>query len=124
MTRIQSCLVVAAWLCAGAAPAQTGTGASVDAPIVPENLSPKPGAPLSLRALVTSPAQIKRALSWTIETRRIRYRFSVTAFSPDGKLVATGGIDGIIRLWDVESGKLVRALVGHDSYVYGLAFSK
>jgi WD40 repeat protein len=32
-------------------------------------------------------------------------------------------MDGIIRLWDAESGDFKSALVGHNSYVYGLAFS-
>jgi WD40 repeat protein len=123
MMRIHCSIVVAGWLCAGTASAQTGSSARVDLPIFAENLRPNPGAPLSQRALVTSPAPIKGVVSWSLETRRIRNRFSVTALSPDGKLIATGGIDGIIRLWDVESGKLVRALVGHDYYVYGLAFS-
>src|SRR5438874_6085602 len=123
MKRIFSSVVVAGWwcVCASASLAQTATMPRVDPPIFAEALSPKPGGPLSLRALVTSPAPIKGVSSWTLETRRIRNRFSVTALSPDGKLVATGGIDGIIRLWDVRSGKLVKALVGHDSYVYGLA---
>jgi WD40 repeat protein len=110
-------------LCAGNTLAQTGKSGKVDPIIIGENLSPKLGAPLSARALITSPAPVKGVLSWTIETRRIRHRFSVTALSPDGKLVATGGLDGIIRLWDVDTGTLVKALVGHDSYVYGLAFS-
>jgi WD40 repeat protein len=125
MKRIRWGIVVATWLSFGVSTsfAQIGSPSRVDLPIFAEGLNPKPGAPLSLRALVTNPAPIKGVLSWTVETRRIRNRFNVTALSPDGKLVATGGIDGIIRLWDVSSGKLVRALVGHDSYVYGLAFS-
>ncbi len=119
-------VIVAGWWCVGAAPglAQTGTAPPADPPILGGGVPPKAGGPLSLRALVTNPAPLKGALSWTVETRRVRNRISVTALSPDGKLVATGGIDGIIRLWDPASGKLVRALVGHDSYVYGLAFSR
>jgi WD40 repeat protein len=117
-------VVMTGWCCAGIATAQTGTTGRVDPAIFAENIAAKPGMPLSQRALVTSPTPVKGVLSWSIETRRIRNLFSVTAMSPDGKLVATGGLDGIIRLWDVESGRLVRALVGHDSYVYGLAFSR
>jgi WD40 repeat protein len=115
-------IIVAVCLCAPAAPAWAQAKSS-DPLITADPLAPKPGSPLSQRALVTLPPPIKGVISWTVETKRIRYRYSVTALSPDGKLVATGGIDGIIRLWDVETGKLVRCLVGHDSYVYGLAFS-
>jgi len=91
--------------------------------LVPEPVEIKPGDPLSRRALVSRPANIKGALSWTVETKRHRWNAIAVALSPDGKLAATGGYDGIIRLWEVPSGKLVRVLVGHDSYIYGLAFS-
>jgi WD40 repeat protein len=45
------------------------------------------------------------------------------AFSPDGKTLASGGYDNRIRLWDPDTGKEVRALEGHKSYVNGIAFS-
>jgi len=49
------------------------------------------------------------------------------AFSPDGKTLAAGGLDKIVRLWDVATGKLRGELTGHqhpDVYtVYTLAFS-
>ena len=45
------------------------------------------------------------------------------AVSPDGKLVASGHVDNGIRIWDVESGRLVRTIVGHRFPVLGVAFS-
>ena len=45
------------------------------------------------------------------------------AFSPDGKRLATGIADKVIRLWDVASGTQVGDLHGHTSYIHALAFS-
>lgn len=45
------------------------------------------------------------------------------AYSPNGRLIATGSQDRTIRLWDAESGRLVRTFRGHEVGVLALAFS-
>ncbi|WP_414584745.1 eIF2A-related protein [Scytonema sp. PCC 10023] len=47
---------------------------------------------------------------------------SVT-FSPDGKLLATGDVDGIIRLWQVTNCQQLLTLKGHCGWVWAIAFS-
>lgn len=43
--------------------------------------------------------------------------------SPDGQLVAAGYRDGRIRLWDTQSGRMVRLFEGHQREIQTLAFS-
>lgn len=45
------------------------------------------------------------------------------AFSPDGKSVLSGGLDRVVRLWDVESGRVVREFRGHTESIFSVAFS-
>ena len=44
------------------------------------------------------------------------------AFSPDGRILATTGYDRLIKLWDVDTGRLLRTLKDHSDAVYSLAF--
>jgi WD40 repeat protein len=45
------------------------------------------------------------------------------AYAPDGQTLATGGLDGTVRLWDVSTGKEKALLKGHPGSVYTAAFS-
>jgi WD40 repeat protein len=45
------------------------------------------------------------------------------AFAPDGRLLASGSPDKTIRLWDVQTGRLVRTLAGHTDSVFSVVFA-
>ena len=53
----------------------------------------------------------------------VNYWVSSVAFSPDGRLLASGGSDRTVRLWDPATGKHRRTLKGHTNIVYAVAFS-
>ncbi len=45
------------------------------------------------------------------------------AFSPDGKVIASGAEDNKIILWDASTGRQIGILKGHKDWVYRVAFS-
>jgi len=49
--------------------------------------------------------------------------FNSLTWSPDSRIIATGSEDSNIRLWDIESGRLVRTLDGHQGWVRSVAWS-
>ncbi|HAA27291.1 MAG TPA: hypothetical protein DCE56_05920, partial [Cyanobacteria bacterium UBA8553] len=48
---------------------------------------------------------------------------NTVSFSPNGKILASGGSDSIVKLWDAENGSLLFTLEGHLSDVTNISFS-
>jgi WD40 repeat protein len=50
-------------------------------------------------------------------------RVLALSFSPDGEVLLTGGLDGVVRAWNVASGMELRSFIGHSGEVSDLAFA-
>jgi WD40 repeat protein len=70
-------------------------------------------------------AEVKLTNPATGQTRfRLKGQDPVTCltFAPDGKTLATGSVNGSIRLWNVAAGRLLLSLRGHEGVVSSVAF--
>ena len=68
---------------------------------------------------------IQPGLRWALaNTLNAESKVFAIAISPDGKFLASGGIDGKIRVWDLATPSRPRTLPGHRDLVKAIAFSK
>ncbi|HBZ30896.1 MAG TPA: hypothetical protein DEO56_09945, partial [Nitrosomonas nitrosa] len=100
---------------------QTRLGALIALSVVPE--SRRKDDP---RYVDEVGAVLDRALTRSIEIMRFHqldWVYSV-AFSPDGNRILSGGKDGALRMWDVQTGKQIgKPLIGHEASILSVAFS-
>ena len=77
----------------------------------------------STAAMVVEPPTLPGAHRWSIDSPRHRGRVYSIVFSPDGRRLATGGVDGVVRIWDVKTSRFERAFTGFRWNVQELAWS-
>lgn len=49
---------------------------------------------------------------------------SCLSLDPTGRILAAGGDDHLVRLWEIHSGRIVATLAGHGDWVRGVAFTQ
>jgi len=94
-------------------------------------VDPERSALLALQALETADIlEVRNALHQSIPEMHLLMNISAhsggvpdVAYSPDGKLIASIGSRQEVKLWDANSGELLRTFDGVDEFGSGLTFS-
>src|SRR5688500_6250161 len=98
--------------------------------------TPSPSFMMPIRAITAIRALATISIVWLAITCSVRAQqprmvlqseqassVESVAFSPDGRIVASGDNDGMLILWDLASGREIRTLNAHARDVNSVAFS-
>jgi RNA polymerase sigma factor (sigma-70 family) len=100
-------------------------GAGIAAAAAPHEDAPSPPANPLARTDVYGDPLPKHAIARFGTVRFQTFSdWSPVVYAPDGKSIATNGLNNTICLHDAETGKEIRRLVGHENLVSDLAFSR
>lgn len=75
------------------------------------------------------PAQVDLLEYWKAGTREVKtfrghsHGIWAVAFAPDGQTFASAGADRLVRLWDIETGRLLRSLRGHTHDIRSILYT-
>ncbi|MGQ0604227.1 MAG: nSTAND1 domain-containing NTPase [Anaerolineales bacterium] len=100
------------------------------------DIDPERSILLALQAAATTASQslilkeAEDAMHRSIQASHVRLTLTghsnavqAVAYSPDGQRLASAGLDGTIKLWDLATGREILTLTGHVAGVRALAFS-
>jgi WD40 repeat protein len=97
---------------------------SIQLELKQKKAAPKPTSPPPKPATPPPPKSESQPSPWKcVHTLTHLNWVFTTAISPDGKTLASGSSDNTIKIWHLDTGKLLHTLTSHTKWVRCLAFS-
>lgn len=90
---------------------------------IPFAVTSNPPAGLSEKPAVDHLAYWKAGLREVKTFRGHSHGIWTVAYAPDGQTIVSGGVDRYVRVWDIETGRLLRSLRGHTADIRALVFT-
>src|SRR5512142_296923 len=95
-----------------------------------QTASPLASAPASAASTPGTPAPLIDHLEyWKAGARELTtfrghsHGVWAVAFAPDGLTLASAGVDRLVRIWDIETGRLLRSMRGHTNDIRAIVFT-